>query len=67
MHDEILAIVPHGIERAAGIRVIAEMVGESAGRTLDMLRDLERAGLVADTRGAVIGGMMKFHYWYRPG
>jgi hypothetical protein len=64
--DELLAIVPHGIERAAGIRVIAEMAGESVRRVRDHLRDLERAGQVIDTRGAVVGGMRLYHYWYRP-
>jgi DNA-binding IscR family transcriptional regulator len=67
VHDDILAFVPHGIERAAGIRVVAEMAGLPARRTRDMLRDLERAGLVIDTKGAVVGGMRLYHYWYRPG
>jgi DNA-binding Lrp family transcriptional regulator len=59
-------MLPHGIEWSIGIRNIAEMIGTTPERALEVLRELEVAGLVATTNGAVVNGMMRYHYWYRP-
>ncbi len=63
--NELLEILPIGIGRCVGIRVLAEMIRVSPEKALAMLRELEAKGLAVCTRGETCGRRCLWNFWYR--